>query len=202
MRNKYSGHNHFSDFGEGCEGILSVSERHGQIPDDGTGQRQRALANYLSDPNTKRNQDAVAFHVYRKHMNKKPDLFIFEDNGLRLNGRGADSIRFVVTLSDHAMLRMDERCIDKRLLRSRVKHALFKLRQSSREVSWALGEGKDVRLYLREYKKVMSMQGSGRFVIYDKDFKLVFESEEVREVSVGKGSAPVFFLKMEMLNLS
>tara|TARA_B100000073_G_scaffold320421_1_gene300090 strand:+ start:1031 stop:2647 length:1617 start_codon:yes stop_codon:yes gene_type:complete len=195
MRNKYSGHKYFSDFGEGCEGILSVSERHGQIPDDGTGERQRALAKYLSDPNSKSNQDGVAYHVYRKHMDKKTDLFFFERNGLRLDGRGADSFAIKVIISDHAMLRMDERCIDKRLLKSRIKQALYRLRQASGEVSWALGKGKDARLYLRDYKKIMSMQGSGRFVIYDKDFKLVFESKEIKEVRVGTGSAPVFFPK-------
>ena len=197
MRNKYSGHKYFSDFGEGCEGILSVSERHRQIPDDGTGERQRALAKYLSDPNSKANQDSVAYHVYRKHMDNKTDLFFFERNGLLLDGRGADNFAVKVIISDHAMLRMDERCIDKRLLKSRLKQALFRLRKSSREIEYFLDEGKDVRLYLRDYKKIMSLQakGSSRFVIHDKNFKLVFESKEIKEVRVGTGSAPVFFPK-------
>ena len=79
--------------------------------------------------------------------------------------------------------------------------ALFLLRQKSGEVSWALGKGFDVRSYLRDYKKIMYMQGRSRFVILEKGFKLVLESREIKEVEVGTGSAPVFIPKNGVVNL-
>ncbi len=204
MRNKQSKHNYFSDFGEGCEGILSVSGRHDQLPDDIRGERKQALADYLSDPNNKDKQKAVEYHVYRKYMNDKPD-FEVKDKGFFIDGKGSLDVNFSVTISGHAALRMDERCIDKRNVKSRIKSALNQLRRKSIEINHFLSQGGDVRSILREYKNILSIQSNTgrrtRIVLKDRGFKLFFETSEIAEVKVGRGSAPVFLSKNGLVKL-